>query len=482
VPVDLAHLAVELEGWGRDLQQRLARLATAPIPTSNPFRLSFGSLIETRFPSSTTAGAYSLLHLLGAGSTAFELLGIALGEGPHPLLLDNWLRSEFPALAARRDRLAPQLQTIRNRIAVLETGPGNMPGPFATSTVSARLGTADASNRQDLTNRIDDLHEQADRLLTRWAPTAHEISRYLGSITVDQRDRLLFATLTLFPGTLPPWLDPYRQTELRRLRAEEAVATYMGGSAASVDAALRYMDGVALRHGLETLDEQRMAYLEQLDPRAEGFWEGLTWGLVAGPYAPAVQRSTGGTLGHLLGEVLAGELVVGDVRDLLYDLSQRDYGMAGVDLLGLLPWVGSVKHRDELAAMVRHHDELLDATRRADPLTDITDQVATSTEQLATYSATLREAKRMKGDFGLGTATADEADLLGLAWVGPDYVRSTDGTALLSADGLRQYRPPARKDHLGIVQANLEQRYVPSGKWQANGHLLIINLDPGATP
>lgn len=49
-----------------------------------------------------------------------------------------------------------------------------------------------------------------------------------------------------------------------------------------------------------------------------------------------------------------------------------------------------------------------------------------------------------------------------------------DGKTLVSADGLRQYRPPSMKPNLGIKQANFEQRLIPQGQWQSNGHLDII--------
>ena len=84
----------------------------------------------------------------------------------------------------------------------------------------------------------------------------------------------------------------------------------------------------------------------------------------------------------------------------------------------------------------------------------------------------LREAARGKGNFGVGQGTRDEADELGKAWVGPGYRTSSNGKTLISADGLRQYRPPSLK-RSGIVQANFESRPVPSGKWQSNAHLDI---------
>jgi hypothetical protein len=46
---------------------------------------------------------------------------------------------------------------------------------------------------------------------------------------------------------------------------------------------------------------------------------------------------------------------------------------------------------------------------------------------------------------------------------------------MLSADRLRQYRPPSYKPSQGKWQANFEQRLVPRGTWQNNGHLDIVD-------
>jgi len=60
------------------------------------------------------------------------------------------------------------------------------------------------------------------------------------------------------------------------------------------------------------------------------------------------------------------------------------------------------------------------------------------------------------------------------AWVGKGYTIASDGKTLVSADGLRQFRPPSFKPKLGIQQANFEWRNVSKGAWQGNGHLDII--------
>ncbi|VEC02278.1 p120 [Cedecea lapagei] len=86
-------------------------------------------------------------------------------------------------------------------------------------------------------------------------------------------------------------------------------------------------------------------------------------------------------------------------------------------------------------------------------------------------------AKGNKGNFGLGQATAKDANALGEAWVGPGYRVSTDGTAWVSSDGLRVYRPPSSKPNSPHattgVQANFEQKLTPTGRPISNGHLDI---------
>ena len=92
----------------------------------------------------------------------------------------------------------------------------------------------------------------------------------------------------------------------------------------------------------------------------------------------------------------------------------------------------------------------------------------------------LRDAATGKGNFALGEASIVDANVLGQDWVGPGYrVSQTDGSTLISADGLRQYRPPSPKPHSSYaptgVQANFQSRSVPSGAWQNNGHLNVTS-------
>lgn len=94
-------------------------------------------------------------------------------------------------------------------------------------------------------------------------------------------------------------------------------------------------------------------------------------------------------------------------------------------------------------------------------------------------SGMLREARIRKGDYGLGSASTKEANAVGKAWVGSGARNSSNGLALVSSDGLRQYRWPKFKPELNMKQANLEWRLsknntLPNNKeWQSNGHIDI---------
>ena len=89
----------------------------------------------------------------------------------------------------------------------------------------------------------------------------------------------------------------------------------------------------------------------------------------------------------------------------------------------------------------------------------------------------LRTATKSKGDYGLGEVTATQAERIGRSWVGDGAKVASDGKTMVSADGLRQYRPATPKDSPYAttgVQANLQSRNVASGGWQSNGHLNIL--------
>jgi len=85
----------------------------------------------------------------------------------------------------------------------------------------------------------------------------------------------------------------------------------------------------------------------------------------------------------------------------------------------------------------------------------------------------LEQAAQGQGNFGLGSADATQANELGNEWVGDNARLSSNGKALVSQDGLRQFRFPSFKPSWGNYQANFESRLTPSGPWTSNGHLAI---------
>jgi RHS repeat-associated protein len=89
----------------------------------------------------------------------------------------------------------------------------------------------------------------------------------------------------------------------------------------------------------------------------------------------------------------------------------------------------------------------------------------------AEMAGTLRETTKKKGNFGMGQATRQEAQVMGEAWVGPGYRVASDGKTLVSADGLKVYRPPSYKPMQSKEQANFEWRNSPGGPPTGNGHL-----------
>ena len=89
----------------------------------------------------------------------------------------------------------------------------------------------------------------------------------------------------------------------------------------------------------------------------------------------------------------------------------------------------------------------------------------------AEMAGTLRQASKTKGNFGMGQATRQEAQVMGEAWVGPGHRVASDGKTLISADGLKAYRPPSYKPFQGKEQANFEWRNSPGGVPTGNGHL-----------
>ncbi|MGH1601754.1 hypothetical protein [Campylobacter majalis] len=63
-------------------------------------------------------------------------------------------------------------------------------------------------------------------------------------------------------------------------------------------------------------------------------------------------------------------------------------------------------------------------------------------------------------NYSIGGGTNEEANRLGRIWVGDGAKPTSDGKGLISADGLRVYRP-------SVIKPNTPAQYNPTGK-QAN--------------
>lgn len=102
---------------------------------------------------------------------------------------------------------------------------------------------------------------------------------------------------------------------------------------------------------------------------------------------------------------------------------------------------------------------------------------AKGTSDWTKLSGQLTEATKGKGNFGIGSGTREQADVMGKARVGDGYQVASDGKTLVSLDGLRQYRPPTYKPFQQETQANFERRFPgqETKRWQSNAHLDITD-------
>jgi hypothetical protein len=198
------------------------------------------------------------------------------------------------------------------------------------------------------------------------------------------------------------------------------------------------------------------ATTDQLDTAASGPG-GVRWGGFELP-APAEDPRSFGDYAHDVLLVLGLVPGVGEPADginaALY-AAEGDYTGAGLSAAAMIPFGGWAASAGRLARTGSR-------TARAE------------SDEVAQVVGILRDARRGKGNFGVGAATHAQSDAAGLAWVGERHTVASDGRTLVSADGLRQYRPPTFKPRLNTWQANLEERHVPSGAWQSNGHIDIL--------
>lgn len=78
----------------------------------------------------------------------------------------------------------------------------------------------------------------------------------------------------------------------------------------------------------------------------------------------------------------------------------------------------------------------------------------------------LKSINKNKGNYGIGTATKFESEIMAKAWLGKNFRESSINSGIfISSDGLRQYRSPKFKPKLRKVQANFEWRNEAKGAW-----------------
>jgi RHS repeat-associated protein len=86
---------------------------------------------------------------------------------------------------------------------------------------------------------------------------------------------------------------------------------------------------------------------------------------------------------------------------------------------------------------------------------------------------TLIKATATKGNYGLGSATYDEAMIIGESWVGPGARLMSSGRGWVSADGLRAFRFPSLKAGSGVTQANVLR--LTTNAWNAGKYIVVGN-------
>jgi hypothetical protein len=304
--------------------------------------------------------------------------------------------------------------------------------------------------------QLDMWADHAARMLYR-GPTADDVLELwaLGALAPDAADT--------WPGLdlnhVPVWRLPY---ELRDEVGDRSLESL------SDDQLMALWEDHGYRPARELLgpriayDIQTRADLDEFNLKINpSYWKAISEGMpekVARLYADA---NPGNFLMIYAPFVIGGQIA--------YDVFARDFVDAFKD--DPLSWrtageiamatpFGKIAKVDNVIDVV---DDLRDARRLED------------TPEWQDISGIVREAEQGKGNFGLASGSRAESDAAGLAWVGDDFRLSSNGKALISGDGLRQYRLPTYKPRRGIWQANFEERLELSGEWQSNGHLDIVD-------
>jgi len=131
---------------------------------------------------------------------------------------------------------------------------------------------------------------------------------------------------------------------------------------------------------------------------------------------------------------------------------------------------------DDVGGQSSEADNIATAPKLADQLRQQNlDNIAQADSRLAQAVA---GSGSSNPNFGIGSASASEANRLGLIWVGDGHRVASDGRTLISADGTLRYRPPTSKKtpvefNPTGTQANFEIYSIDGNTILSNGHLVI---------
>ncbi len=306
---------------------------------------------------------YQLFALSGLTGPEYGavLEAVAGGEPvPPAYAIDEWLAQTHPELVRTRQEIATELISLlerRGEIGGLIHDPSTPPSTLDYLHDSQYS----ASERADILRELDDIDRRVAELEAAWDVPPRLIEEFLGPMSDAERDRLLGITLVTkgLIGDMPSGLQAYVDTELIRIRTEWAINIYTGGG--PEDPVDEYMDRVVYGDAADFLAPRRTRELgeiiNELDPPGQpGALDAFLSGLFLGDIVDSDYQG-GSAFAHMVGAIISGELIYGDIRDVIANVGQGDWGNASLAGVGFIPLVGGLRHVDEVAAVLKRVDE-----------------------------------------------------------------------------------------------------------------------------
>ncbi len=276
------------------------------------------------------------------GPETGELLALLTGDEPVPprYAIEEWLWAAYPDLAERRLEIAEQLEVLLARQDELRDG---------VSDGATTPSTFDWLSDARIADELADLDTQIETLVSQWQVSPVDIEMFLAPMSVADRDALvaLVVVMAATIGELPDEFGPYAETELARLRADYAIAQYMATPGGDAEVG-------ELGETINALDPQSPSV-------AAAFLDGLFLGDITD-----TDYQGGAGLANLLGLVVSGELVFGDVRDVIVGLRRDNYGDAAFAAFGFVPFVSALRRVGDAADTARQIRRATRAFRRED--------------------------------------------------------------------------------------------------------------------